>query len=57
MTWSDQPIPGSPFKVNVLSSTDSSKVIVTGDAIQMGGSIGTPIFIMVDATNAGKGKK
>ncbi|ESO02631.1 hypothetical protein HELRODRAFT_161920 [Helobdella robusta] len=54
VTWSDQPIPGSPFKVAVMSSVDPSKVTFSGDVFTNGGIVGQPINVMVDAKNAGK---
>src|SRR5678815_1880501 len=34
--WSDQQVPNSPFKVNVLPSGDSSRVVCIGDGLTTG---------------------
>lgn len=52
--WSDQQVPGSPFKVNVLPSGDSSKVVCIGDGLTTG-ILGREINAIVDTRKAGLG--
>jgi len=52
--WSGQHVLGSPFKVNVMSASDPSKVICSGNGLQ---SIihGREGSVLIDARTAGPG--
>lgn len=52
--WSDKQVPGSPFKVSVLPSGDSSKVVCIGDGLTTG-ILGREINAIVDTRKAGLG--
>lgn len=52
--WSGQHVPGSPFKVSVVSCSDASKVTVTGDALKTA-ICGRDNAILIDARRAGCG--
>lgn len=54
VTWSDKPVPGSPFKINVTSSVDPSKVKLLGDYQNAGALTGKCVTVMVDASAAGR---
>lgn len=55
--FADKHIPGSPFKVAVNESADSSKVKVDGPGIEYGQvREGVPTFFNIDVAEAGPGK-
>ncbi|CAF1609722.1 unnamed protein product [Rotaria sp. Silwood1] len=59
ITWAERQIRGSPFKVNVLSNTNSnqsaSRVICSGDGLKMG-ILGKEIKCIIDTRGAGPGE-
>ena len=54
VAWSDQHVPGSPFKIRVHPSPDASKVKVTGPGIK-NGFLGDRGQIYIDTKEAGIG--
>ncbi len=52
--WSDRQVRGSPFKVNVVASSDASKVICTGEGLKVG-IMGREIKSVIDTRRAGPG--
>ena len=52
--WSDRQVRGSPFKVNVVASSDASKVVCTGEGLKMG-IMGKEIKSVIDTRRAGPG--
>ena len=58
VTWSGEPIPGSPFRVNVMGNSDASRVTVSGRALENDDDflIGEPAELDVDASRAPRGK-
>jgi len=55
VTWCGQQSPDSPYKVTVMSSSDASKVICTGDGLTCG-VLGQNLSVLVDARRAGPGE-
>ena len=53
--WSDRPIKGSPFKVNVVAQGDASKVIVNMEGIRSG-AVDKETKVTIDTRNAGPGQ-
>ena len=53
--WSDRQVQGSPFKVNVPSHSDATKVVCTGDGLRVG-IVGREIRSTIDTRRAGPGK-
>lgn len=53
--WSDQQVPNSPFKVNVLPSGDSSRVVCIGDGLTTG-ILGRENNAVIDTRKAGMGE-
>ena len=56
ISWSDRQVKGSPFKVNVISSSDASRVVASGEGLKMG-VMGQEIKSVIDTRRAGPGKK
>ena len=57
VSWSGEPIPGSPFFVNVMGNSDVGKVIVNGSGVEKSQyDIGQAMELDVDASRAPKGK-
>jgi len=52
--WSGQHVPGSPFKVNVMKTSDASKVTVSGDGLK-NIILGREGSVLIDARTAGPG--
>ncbi len=52
--WADRQVRGSPFKVNVVASSDASKVVCTGEGLKMG-IMGKEIKSVIDTRRAGPG--
>lgn len=55
ISWCDQQVPRSPFKVNVLPSGDPSKVVCIGEGLKCG-CFGKEINAVVDTRRAGLGE-
>ncbi|KAL3848275.1 hypothetical protein ACJMK2_019143 [Sinanodonta woodiana] len=53
--WSDEMVPGSPFKVSVLPKGRSNKVLVTGSGLK-GGYVGQELCVNIDSREAGNGE-
>lgn len=53
--WSDQQVPNSPFKVNVLPSGDASRVVCIGDGLTTG-ILGRENNAVIDTRKAGLGE-
>lgn len=53
--WSGQHVPGSPYKVSVLSSSDASKVVCSGDGLTSA-VVGRDSSVLIDGRRAGCGK-
>jgi filamin len=57
VSWSGEPIPGSPFFVNVMGNSDAGKVIVNGPGVEKSQhEIGQAMELDVDASRAPRGK-
>ena len=54
--WSDRQVKGSPFKVNVISTSDASLVVCTGEGLKMG-VMGQEIKSVIDTRRAGPGER
>ena len=52
--WSDHQVRGSPFKVNVISPGDASKVIFACETLVASG-VGKEVSCIVDTRRAGSG--
>lgn len=55
ITWSGQHVPGSPFKVSVLSSCDASKVVCSGEGL-VSGYLDRESSVLIDTRRAGFGE-
>jgi filamin len=55
ITWCGQQSQYSPYKINVLSSSDATKVVCMGDGLTCG-VIGQNLNVLVDARRAGTGE-
>ena len=55
VTWAGRQVKGCPLKVTVASSTDASKVLVTGEGLR-GGVVGKDIRSFIDTRRAGPGE-
>jgi hypothetical protein len=53
--WSGHHVPGSPYKVSVLSRSDASKVLVAGEGLTSG-MVGRESAVLIDCRRAGCGK-
>ena len=53
--WSERQVRGSPFKVNVTSHSDATKVVCSGEGLKMG-MMGQEIKSVIDTRRAGPGK-
>ena len=53
--WSGQHVSGSPFKVSVMSSSDASKVVCTGDGLSSI-VLGRDGSALIDTRSAGPGR-
>ncbi|KAK3602502.1 hypothetical protein CHS0354_022370 [Potamilus streckersoni] len=53
--WSEETVPGTPFKVSVLPKGRSNKVLVTGSGLK-GGYVGQELCVNVDSREAGNGE-
>lgn len=54
--WSGEVVKGCPYKLNVSSGGDASKVVVSGDALKSG-IVGKDIKSFIDTRRAGPGKR
>lgn len=52
--WSGMHVPGSPFKVSVVSGADASKVVCSGDGLSSG-VVNRDSSVLIDARRAGVG--
>lgn len=54
VTWSGYHIPGSPYKLTVLSGSDASKVVCSGEGLKHA-TVGQEAEIHINTESAGPG--